>query len=113
MSSLSSNDSKSSLNDSKSSLKAVAFASSVKEPTINDSAPLNDPPIIFSNIKSQGRVMMFDEETIGFKTVPDDQLVVCALDGSARSLTNHDRKPSFHKNTNSFDFKLLARKFSL
>jgi hypothetical protein len=111
MSSFSRNDSKSSLKAAAATTQEAVVAASVKEPTINDTP--NDPPILFSNIKSQGRVMVYDEETFGFKMVPDDQLVVVALDESARCMTNHDRKSSFHRSKDSFDFKQLVRKFSL
>mmetsp|Transcript_27028 Transcript_27028/g.65585 ORF Transcript_27028/g.65585 Transcript_27028/m.65585 type:complete len:88 (+) Transcript_27028:104-367(+) len=70
--------------------------------TIHEALPTttNDPPIIFvSNLKTQGRVMIYDEETFGFKMVHDDQLVGSPDESSHDYTACHDRQ---HPNVNNF-----------
>ena len=63
-------------------------------------------PPVYSNIKSQGRIMVFDDETFTFKMVHDDlQVPDSPSTNSINSITSDGRR-SLKLNEDSFDFKL-------
>mmetsp|Transcript_12653 Transcript_12653/g.30215 ORF Transcript_12653/g.30215 Transcript_12653/m.30215 type:complete len:136 (-) Transcript_12653:192-599(-) len=72
-------------------------------------SPNRNHPPIYSNIKTQGRVMIYDEETFAFKMVHDDQLA--APDSPTNSITNYQGSKTLHLNEDSFDFKLAKLSF--
>lgn len=80
-------------------------------------APHTPNQPIYSNIKRQGRVMIYDDETFAFKMVHDDHLaaVAAAAPGSpgAHSITYHDGQKLLHLNEESFDFKLAKHQLQI
>lgn len=71
-------------------------------------APRSPEPPIFSNIKTQGRVMIYNEKTFAFKMIHDDHLT--SPPDSPQSITYEGSK-SLHYNEDSFDFKLAKLSF--
>ncbi|CAJ1967769.1 unnamed protein product [Cylindrotheca closterium] len=91
------------------STTAVGTSISEVKRTSTITAPLspNHLPIYYSNIKTQGRVMIYDQDTFSFKMVHDDHLPYAPE--SPHSITYYGRK-SLLLNEESFDFKLKHMK---